>query len=284
MTGGSVHRRIAADLGAVPVREVPLPGGCIADVRRIDLADGRTVAAKIAAQGGLEPEAWMLGYLAAQSPLPVPEVLLAADDLLVLSWLPCGGRLDRPAQRDAAAHVAALHAVTWTHFGLARDTLIGPLHQPNPATARWTDFFRDQRLLHMARVAREAGRLDAEAHRAVERVAAKLDGYLDEPAAPALIHGDMWGGNVLARGGRVTGFVDPAIYYADPEIELAFTTLFGTFGDAFFDAYAAHTGWDRTGFFEARRDLYNLYPLLVHAAAFGGPWDREAHAVAGRYA
>ena len=26
------------------------------------------------------------------------------------------------------------------------------------------------------------------------------------------------------------------------------------------------------GFFEARRDLYNLYPLLVHVQLFGGPY------------
>ena len=34
------------------------------------------------------------------------------------------------------------------------------------------------------------------------------------------------------------GFVDPAIYCGSPEIELAFATLFGTFGTAFFEAYA----------------------------------------------
>ncbi|MEM8645653.1 MAG: fructosamine kinase family protein, partial [Pseudomonadota bacterium] len=45
-------------------------------------------------------------------------------------------------------------------------------------------------------------------------------------------------------------------------------TLFGTFGDSFFDAYGALTGLDRD-FFALRKDIYNLYPNLVHAALFG---------------
>jgi fructosamine-3-kinase len=52
-----------------------------------------------------------------------------------------------------------------------------------------------------------------------------------------LLHGDVWTTNVLAEGERITGFLDPAIYYGHPEIELAFITLFGTFGRPFFDHY-----------------------------------------------
>ena len=76
---------------------------------------------------------------------------------------------------------------------------------------------------------------------------------------------------MLSRDGRIAGFLDPAIYYADPEIELAFSTLFGTFGDAFFRAYGERRPL-RPGFFEVRRDLYNLYPLLVHVRLFGGSY------------
>ena len=71
------------------------------------------------------------------------------------------------------------------------------------------------------------------------------------------------------REGRIAGFVDPAIYYADAEIGLAFSTLFSTFSDAFFARYGEIRPM-RPGFFEERRDIYNLYPLLVHARLFGG--------------
>ncbi len=77
-----------------------------------------------------------------------------------------------------------------------------------------------------------------------------------------------------SRGGsrsRIAGFVDPAIYFGHPEIELAFSTLFGTFGEPFFRRYAELRPL-RPGFLEHRRDLYNLYPLLVHVRLFGGSY------------
>lgn len=276
--GAGFAERVAAATGRRPHTSTPLPGGCIAQVARVTLEGGGTVVAKHAAQGGLTLEAYMLGYLARHSRLPVPDVLLGDDDLLLLQDLGGGGRLDAAAQADAAHHVAALHAVTAETFGLERDTLIGPLHQPNPPTARWVDFFREQRLLYMGRMARERGGLPAAVFARLEAFCGRLERYIDEPAAPALIHGDMWGGNVLAEGGRIKGFVDPAIYYADPEVELAFTTLFATFGEAFFARYDELAGL-RPGFFELRRDLYNLYPLLVHAALFGGGYAGEVRRI-----
>ena len=74
---------------------------------------------------------------------------------------------------------------------------------------------------------------------------------------------------MLAERDHITGFLDPAIYYGHPEIELAFITLFNTFGEAFFHRYHALRPI-APGFFEQRRDLYNLYPLLVHVRLFGG--------------
>lgn len=83
-----------------------------------------------------------------------------------------------------------------------------------------------------------------------------------------MLHGDLWSGNILARRGRIVATLDPAIYYGHPEVELAFTTLFGTFGEPFFAAYA-ELAPIAPGFHELRRDLYNLYPLLVHVTLFG---------------
>jgi fructosamine-3-kinase len=84
-----------------------------------------------------------------------------------------------------------------------------------------------------------------------------------------LIHGDVWSANVLAKGNRINAFLDPALYNADPEIELSFISLFDSLGDAFLHRYAELRGIDDR-FFETRRDLYSLYPLLVHVYYFGG--------------
>jgi len=249
----------------------PLTGGCVGEVYRVDMADGRGLVVKVdrAASPALAREAWMLRYLAERTRLPAPQVVYSAPDLLIMTFLPGRSHFDAHSEAHAAELLADLHRITAPAYGLEADTLIGGLHQPNPWTERWIDFFREQRLLYMARVAYDAGRLPAETLHGVERLAGRLERWLEEPPQPALIHGDVWSGNVLAQKGRITGFLDPAIYYADPEMELAFITLFHTFGDAFFRRYDARYGI-RPGFWEIRRDLYNLYPLLVHVRLFGG--------------
>jgi fructosamine-3-kinase len=262
--------RIERLLGRRPRRIAPLGGGCIAPVHRCDFAAGEPVVAKQPPPGRtLDCEAWMLRYLRENSALPVPAVLAAESDLLLLEHIGAGDALDARAEAHAAELLAALHAIRGPHFGFVRDTLIGPLLQPNPPARSWPAFFRDHRLLHRAHAAHRAGRLSAALLGRIEALAARHERWIEEPPHPALIHGDCWTGNVLAKAGRVVGFIDPAIYWADPEIELAFATLFGTFGDAFFRRYGERAGL-RAGFFEARRDLYNLYPLLVHVELFGG--------------
>ncbi len=246
-------------------------GGCIGEVYRVDLADGTTLAAKVDREGAshLEREAYMLRYLRENSELPVPEVYHGSETLLLMEFVEGSSRFSEGAERHAAELLSGLHDITADAYGHERDTLIGSLDQPNPWTESWSEFFRDQRLLYMARVAHEAGRLPAEDLERVEQLAERLDEYLEEPGRPSLIHGDVWSANVLAKGDRITAFLDPAIYHADPEIELAFISLFHSFGDPFFERYAEIRGI-RAGFFEERRELYNLYPLLVHVYFFGG--------------
>lgn len=279
---GDIEARIRGAMGASVESARPLPGGNIADVFRVYLDDDSTAVIKLARGGGLATEAFMLGYLREQSPLPVPELILAEDDLLVLTDLGGGGRLTPATERQAAEHVAALHDMTSDAYGLGRDTLIGPLVQPNPKYESWVEFFRDQRLMYMARLARERGAISRRTFMMAKGLADKLDRVLPEPPRPALIHGDLWTGNVIVDGDRVTGFVDPAIYFADPEIELAFGTLFGTFGEAFFERYG-ELATLRPGFFENRRDLYNLYPLLVHTILFGGAYRESVERTLQQY-
>lgn len=266
----NLKTRVQLALGVDVVRSVPLSGGCIGDVQTYDLADGRRVVVK---SGGtnLDVEGWMLRYLRTHSALPAPDVLLSEPDLLVMSHIETSGRITAAVEEDAADHLARLHSLTGDAFGLERDTLIGGLRQPNTPADTWVTFFAEQRLLFMGCAAMDAGQLPTALFRRLETLCGQLDQWLTEPDAPRLIHGDMWTGNVLAHGDRIAGFVDPAIYYADPEIELAFATLFGTFGEAFFKRYGEHRPM-APGFFEQRRDLYNLYPLLVHVRLFGGSY------------
>ena len=266
-----VPEGVEAHLGERLKSARPMGGGCIGEVYRVELEDGTPLVAKVDREGEshLDREAYMLRYLRENSDLPVPEVYHGSETLLLMEFVEGTSRFSEEAEHHAADLLAALHGITADTYGHERDTLIGSLNQPNPLMESWTEFFRDHRLLYIANVAHEAGRLPMEDLRRTESLAERLDDLVGEPNPPALIHGDVWSANVLAKGDRITAFLDPAIYHADPEIELAFISLFDSFGNAFLERYAKIRGIDNA-FFETRRDLYNLYPLLVHTYYFGG--------------
>ncbi|MHC4897894.1 MAG: fructosamine kinase family protein [Planctomycetota bacterium] len=265
-------------LGRAPQNVLPLSGGCVGEVYLVTSADSARLVAKVddSATGRLDIEGYMLDYLAPH--LPVPNVVHAAPNLLLMEWLPGSQIFDQQAQEHAAVLLAGLHDVTRKQCGLERDTLIGGLHQPNPATDSWIAFFAEHRLLHMAREAHGHGHLDTHTLGRVEKVAGRLDEWIEEPAQFSLLHGDIWSGNVLAKDGRITGFLDPAVYFGHPEVELAFISMFHTFTTAFFEAYSAVRPIDQ-GFAAQRCHLYNLYPYLVHTRLFGGSYGQSVKTI-----
>ncbi|NNG05079.1 MAG: phosphotransferase [Inquilinus sp.] len=273
--------RIEAAIGRRPVAVEPLAGGSTVEVLKVALAGGEQIVAK-SGQGNLAVERFMLDDLARLSDLPVPAVLYGDDTLLLMDYVEHdGGAPGAAAQAHAADLLAALHTVPRDGFGYAGDTVIGRLPQPNPPGDRWVPFFRDHRLLHMAERGHAEGTVGTVLRKRLEALAGRIDRYLDEPPHAALLHGDVWTGNVLTRGDRIAGFIDPAIYHGHPEIELAFATLFGTFGEPFFRRYAERAPF-APDFFELRRDLYNIYPLLVHVRYWDVAYARPIEATLAR--
>lgn len=279
-----IQQAVAEVMGSEVIEGDRLHGGMVGAVYWMRLADERLIAVKVGetAEARLDIEGAMLNTLRKFSALPLPDVLHSESALLIMSYVHGDSRITDEVQADAADLLVGLHNVTATGFGLEYDTLIGGLHQPNPDSEFWIDFFRDHRLVYMADVAYQAGNLPKALRRRIDGLAERLEDWLIEPEYPSLIHGDLWTGNILARDGQVAAFLDPAIYYADAEIELAFTTLFGTFDEAFFERYHAQRPI-QPGFFEERRDLYNLYPLLVHVRLFGGQYVGMVERVLDRY-
>ncbi len=272
--------RVEQAIGKRPARLSPLGGGCVGDVYRAELGSDAVVVK--AGDASLDIEGRMLRYLKENSDLPVPDVLCDDPDLLIMTFIENDGRLDASAQTHAGQLLAALHDVSADRFGFGDATLIGGLPQPNPWTESWVAFFRDHRLLYMGRDAMDAGRLPGRVFARLEAFAHDVGRWIGEPGAPSLLHGDMWTGNVLCLNGRIAGYIDPAVYYGDAEIELAFSTLFGTYGASFFESYQSIRPL-QPGFFEERRDIYNLYPLLVHVRLFGGSYVSSVESALGKF-
>ena len=246
----------------------------------VEFGSGESLVAKVDATGRLDIEAFMLEYLAPH--LPVPRVVHADPHLLLMEQIRGTSRFSAGAEAHAAELLADLHRITGGNFGLHRDTLIGGLPQPNPRGEEWVPFFAEHRLVHMAGLALEQGNLDTATFDRVETLAGAADRFLVEPNAPSLLHGDVWSGNVLADDERITGFLDPAVYFGHREVELAFIAMFSTFGERFFAVYDEIHPIE-PGFVEERQHFYNLYPNLVHVRLFGGAYLDAVQSILRRF-
>ncbi|WP_137283238.1 fructosamine kinase family protein [Halorussus salinisoli] len=268
-TESSIRERVGDSLGVGVEAIAELDGGEVGRVHRVALADGRTVAAKTG-DTPLDVEAFMLSFLADRG-LPVPDLYHRSDDLLVMEYVEGDAEFTPAVERDAAHHLAELHGErpreSNPSFGFPRDTLTGPYRQPNPWTESWVAFVRDRRLGHFAGMAREAGVLSSGLADRIDALARNLDSWLPDSPPASLIHGDVWANNLVVGEGRVRAFLDPACYFGHAEVELAYVDFAGSFGDAFFEGYDDERGID-AGFFDGRRDVYQLIPLLEHLLYF----------------
>lgn len=272
---GAVEARLGPVRGASGVT-----GGCISHGMRVELADGPVFLKHNAdaPPGFFAAEARGLlalrkaaegGGLIVPRPLAWAEAEDGAPAWLAMEWLE-----PAPRPRDFAERLgrglAALHGLhdgddTW---GWSEDNFIGALPQANGRMESWPDFWRDRRLQPQLAMARAAGRLPGRAadwDRLFDRLPALLDDA--EMDGPSLLHGDLWGGNVLST---VDGpaLIDPAVYRGHREADLAMTELFGGFGAGFHAAYGE--AWPPLGGYPARRPVYQLWYLLVHVNLFGG--------------
>ncbi|TVQ83739.1 MAG: fructosamine kinase [Micavibrio sp.] len=285
MLPAELYRELCDAVGEENIFTIsPLSAAHDAFIYRLALKDGNQRVAKLAPNGGIEMEVFMLNYLHDKGGLPIPDILYASDTLIVMDFINSDWERSKAAERHAADLLARLHSITADFYGFRRDTRIGSLPQPNPRYDNWITFFIEQRLLYMGKAALEEGKIKPAQMRKLEKLCGKIPDIFARAdiSTPRLIHGDLWDGNILAVKDKVVAFIDPSIYYADPEIELAFTTLFGTFGKAFFRRYNEHIPI-RPGFFEERCDIYNLYALLVHARLFGITYARRAEHIIDRF-
>lgn len=178
------------------------------------------------------------------------------------------------------SQLALLHRNSSDYFGLEYNNYIGSLAQSNVQHSDWLRFFIEQRIQAVFQKAYDAGYFGKEWTSKFDQFFKQLEAYFPDEK-PALIHGDLWGGNYMVNVQGEVSFFDPAIYYANREIELAFMTLFDRQPDNFYEAYnesfPLSPGWQN------RLDTYNLYPLLVHVVLFGGGYVKSVKQIISRF-
>lgn len=252
-------------------------------LHRIDTDGAGAAIAKVrrrAPPGFFAAEARGLEALRATRTLRVPEVHAVTDTAILIEDLGRG----TPQRADwtrAGAALARLHGVTRDCFGFDADGWCGDTPQDNTPDDDGHRFFAERRLRPQARRARDRGLLDADDARRVERIADRLKEWL--PNAPAaLIHGDLWTGNLHACANGELALIDGgAVHHGWAEADLAMLTLFGAPPESFFAAYEAesHASPD----WRERAPLYNLYHLLNHLNLFGSGYLDGVRRVLRRY-
>jgi fructosamine-3-kinase len=262
------------------IQAAPVGGGDIHHSYQVTLADNRCYFIKCNYDRYcplLEQEHYALAALNQAGAIAVPDVhgmgSCEGFSYLVLEWLALYSAGDEAAM---GRQLAQLHQHGGERFGWANDNFIGYSKQQNIWCARWSDFWRDYRLLPQltAAVKQGVGRSLSEY---VDDFLAASDSLLkNHNPRPSLLHGDLWGGNkaYLATGKPV--IFDPACYYGDPEVDVAFTRLFGGFGQDFYTAYYQANNILRGGSLQSTPDevaqrvvLYNSYHQLNHLNLFG---------------
>jgi fructosamine-3-kinase len=234
-----------------------LQGGDLSAAMHIVLQDGRQAVIKT----GPAPrvEAAMLQAIACAG-APAPAVLAVDDTILAIAFVKARGCLGS-AWADLGTRLAGLHRTTGPAYGWHSNYRFGQVAIDNAWTETWPAFFAQHRLLtHAPHVPPAlAARL--------ETLADDLPNRLPARPPPALLHGDLWGGNILAEGGKIAAFIDPACVFGHAEIDIAMVGLFDHPADDFRASYGAlEPGADQ------RIVIYQLWPALVHLRLFGGAY------------
>jgi fructosamine-3-kinase len=216
-----------------------LDGGGFATVWRVRLDDGRLVVLKVGPPPGTPLLGYERGLIDAEAAyfrlvcdhtdtVPVPAVLHHGGAWLFTSHLP-GVPLpnrppdldDAPVRRDLGAAIARLHDITGPRFGYSGARPHGPTWRA--AFAAMVDDLLADGATWGVTLPRSAA--------SIRDLVARNGAVLDAVDRPALVHFDLWDGNVLAAvdpAGRahLSGLVDGERHlYGDPLVDLVSPAL-----------------------------------------------------------
>jgi len=224
-----------------------------------------------------EAEAIGLEEMRALNCVRLPEVICHGQteehSYIVLEYIQLSSLRGQASQR-LGTQLAQLHGHNQPYYGWQINNTIGSTPQHNKREHDWLSFWQKHRLGEQLKLVSKNGfgaRLQDKGELLLENIHLFFESYTP---VPALLHGDLWGGNAGADQQGNPVIFDPACYYGDRETDIAMTELFGGFGADFFGAYQAEYPLDSG--YETRKTLYNLYHILNHVNLFGSGYLGQA--------
>ncbi len=201
--------------------------------------------------------------------LLVPKVIrykkIENAEILILEWID----MQNHDQKKLGKGLAIMHLNSqnrnFKKFGYSVEGFIGTNPQIKGWDENWSDFFIRYRLNPQLSFLNE----NIISSEMIQNLRSKIKLILSkhEPVC-SLVHGDLWSGNIGVEKGFKGVIFDPASWWADCEVDIAMSELFGGFGNDFYDEY--YKIHKRLEDFKIRHKIYNLYHILNHANMFGG--------------
>jgi protein-ribulosamine 3-kinase len=200
------------------------------------------------------------------TPTPIGIVPVAGGSVLVLEVVQAVDRAPRH-WRQIGQTLARIHKIKGDRFGLETQGYFGPLYQDNTPMNDWPTFYAERRLWPGLRLAIDSENIPPVVVRQVEKLISRLPELCGPEIVPSLLHGDAQQNNFISTEmGAVV--IDPAVYYGNPEVDLACVDYFQAVPDDVFDGYQDELPID-PGFRE-RRDLWRVWGYLA-AVTVEGP-------------
>jgi protein-ribulosamine 3-kinase len=192
-------------------------------------------------------------------PAPIGIIPVTGGNVLVLETVQAVERTPRH-WRQIGQTLARIHQIKGDRFGLETHGYFGPLYQDNTPMGDWPTFYAERRLWPGLKLAVDSGNMPPVIARQVEKLISRLPKLCGPKVVPSLLHGDAQQNNFISTEmGAVV--IDPAVYYGNPEMDLAYIDYFQPVPTEVFDSYQDQMPID-SGFWE-RRDLWRVWGYLA---------------------